>query len=74
MFTINKYVLWYNKHPLSVMFVTRREKKGNLSDVKEYVYTVKRGLTIEPEDLKLSRKYSTTSCQSNANHRSSTSI
>jgi len=56
MFTINKYVLWYNKHPLSVMFVTRREKKGNLSDVKEYVYTVKRGLTIEPEDLKLSRK------------------
>src|SRR5664279_1578826 len=52
----NKYGLWYNKHPLSVMFVTRREKKGNRSDVKEYVYTVKRGLTIEPEDLKLSRK------------------
>jgi putative transposase len=38
------------------MFVTRREKKGNRSDVKEYVYTVKRGLTIEPEDMKLSRK------------------
>jgi hypothetical protein len=38
------------------MFVTRREKKGNRSDVKEYVYTVKRGLTIKPEDLKLSRK------------------
>jgi ribosomal protein L37AE/L43A len=56
MFTINKYGLWYNKHLLSVMFVTRREKKGNRSDVKEYVYTVKRGLTIEPEDLKLSRK------------------
>jgi hypothetical protein len=38
------------------MFVTGREKKGNRSDVKEYVYTGKRGLTIEPEDLKLSRK------------------
>src|SRR5664279_6644217 len=52
----NKYGLWYNKHPFSMVFVTRREKKGNRADVKEYLYTVKRGLTIAPEDLKLSRK------------------
>ena len=38
------------------MFVTRKEKKGKQSKDKEYIYTVKHGLTIELEDLKLSRK------------------
>ena len=56
MFTVNKYELWYNKYLFSVMFVTRKEKKGKRSKDKEYIYTVKHGLTIEPEDLKLSRK------------------
>ena len=56
MFTVNKYELWYNKYLFSVMFVTRKEKKGKRSKDKEYIYTVKHGLTIELEDLKLSRK------------------
>ena len=55
MFTINKYGLWYNKYPFSMVLISRRGK-GKQSNNKEYVYTAKQGLTLLPEDLKLSRK------------------
>jgi len=42
--------------PFSVMFVTRKEKKVSSPRIKSNIYTVKHGLTIELEDLKLSRK------------------
>jgi len=39
----NKYGLWYNSTLVGDVCNQKGEKKGNRSDVKEYVYTVKRG-------------------------------
>ena len=55
LFIINKYGLWYNRYPFSMIFASRKEKKGK-GKAKEYVYTIKQGPAVEVGDLNLSRK------------------